>query len=53
MSFFQENKIPLAIIFAGIIIALAIYFGLKEKKYSKQKYFCFSNFFFNTNKNFK
>lgn len=31
MFFLRENKIPLAILFSGVIIALAIYFGLREK----------------------
>lgn len=36
MSFLEKNKIPLAIIFSGIIIAVSIYFGLKSKEV-KQK----------------
>lgn len=32
MSFFQENKIPLAIILSGLFIALAIFFGLRGEK---------------------
>ncbi|MCX7881061.1 MAG: hypothetical protein N2482_00920 [Patescibacteria group bacterium] len=29
MSFWQENKIPLAIVFSGLLIAFSIYFALK------------------------
>lgn len=31
MSFWQENKIPLAIVFSGLIIGLSLYFALKPK----------------------
>lgn len=34
MSFWQENKIPLAIVFSGIVIAVSLYFALKPNNSS-------------------
>jgi len=37
MSFFQENKIPLAIVLAGFLIGLGLYLGLRQNNLTTQK----------------